>query len=51
MNIAEEFIKHIDEMSDEEFQALLDKVRPLREHSISVDECLKATQLPGENWD
>ena len=51
MNIAKEFIKCIDEMPDEEFQVLLDKVRPLREHSISAIEYLKATQLPGENWD
>lgn len=31
-------------MSDAEFEALLARVRPFREHSISVDEYLRATE-------
>ena len=44
MDIAKEFIQRIDAMGDAEFEALLASVRPLREHSISVDEYLRATE-------
>ena len=44
MNIAEELIRDLEAMSDAEFEALIASVRPLREHSISVDEYLRATE-------
>ena len=44
MNIAEELLRDLEAMSDAEFEALLASVRPLREHSISVDEYLRATE-------
>lgn len=44
MDIAKEFIQRIDAMSDAEFEALIASVSPLREHSISVDEYLRATE-------
>lgn len=40
MDIAKEFARCIDAMSDVEFEALLAKIRPLREFSIPVDEYL-----------
>lgn len=46
MNIAEELIRDLEAMSDAEFEALIASVRPLREHSISVDEYLRATERP-----
>jgi|GEM_PF-2923250 hypothetical protein len=44
MDIVKEFRKYIKAMSDTELDALLASVRPLREHSISVDEYLSATE-------
>ena len=44
MDIVKEFRKCIKAMSDTELDALLASVRPLREHSISVDEYLSATE-------
>ena len=44
MDIAKEFIQRIEAMSDAEFEALLESVRPLREHSISLYEYLRATE-------
>ena len=50
MDIVKEFAQCINAMSDSEFDALLSSVRPLREHSISVEEYIGATESHVSNY-